>query len=111
MRKILLTIGALFLACLFVQAALAEPKHNDKFAQSVVDELKVDRTVLSLFHDTRESEVRYLESENAYRYAMDDLEDYMNGDPSITEERVRNDALEVWMDLAPYRALLDGTRR
>jgi hypothetical protein len=83
-------------------AASAAPRH-DKVSHEVADRLRVDRQWLQTLRVDYEVEPRYLMSEDAYHEALSDLEDYQDGDPSITAERLLNDALEVEMDLAPYR--------
>jgi len=82
----------------------APPAHrHDKVSHEVEDRLRVDRGWLQRLRVDYEVEPRYLMSEDAYHFALNDLEDYEAGDQSITEERLLNDELEVEMDLAPYR--------
>lgn len=114
MRKLLLfPVLGILLACTPLIAVPAQQlkagveEVREKFAQFITDDLKLDRTVLDVFHN-RDYEERYIEAEDAYHHALADLEDYQNGDPAITQERLQNDAQEVWFDLAPYREILDA---
>jgi hypothetical protein len=87
---------------IFLLLAATTPRH-DKVSHEVAERLRVDRQWLQTLRVDYEVEPRYLMSEDAYHEALSDLEDYQDGDPSITAERLLNDALEVEMDLAPYR--------
>lgn len=92
-------LAALLLATL---PAIAAP-HDSKFAKKIADELRSDRLLIQSIRHQYESDVHFVETEEAYHEALSDLEDYQSGDPKITRERLANDAQEVWFDLAPYR--------
>jgi hypothetical protein len=93
------------LAVLLLSAlpALASSKSDVVFARHIADDLRIDRVLIHKIRVDHEGDVSFTEAEVAYHNALADLEEFQNGDPAITRERVENDALEVWMDLAPYR--------
>jgi hypothetical protein len=88
---------------LSVMPAVASPKTDAAFARHIADDLRVDRVLIHKLRADYEGDVAFAEAEVAYHNALSDLEEFQNGDPAITRERVTNDALEVWMDLATYR--------
>lgn len=81
---------------------VSHPVSGKRKAPEAESKIHDSKTVLVAFHQY-DADPQYIEAEAAYHRAAADLEDYENGDPSISLERVNNDAWELWMDLAPFR--------
>jgi hypothetical protein len=86
--------------------ALASNKAEKRFHDDIAARLRKSHEILLATHAKFGSWLIYTMSEDAYRAATADFEDYEGGLP-VSHERLENDAQEVWMDLYPIRAAIE----
>jgi hypothetical protein len=104
-KRLLLAIAivlAWFTILSVISARAYGAPHRAKFTDSVTGRLRESRARLKALRLDHEAEPGYLLASDAYTHAINDLEDFQAHDPAITEERLRNDLLEVEMDISEF---------